>query len=61
MNQSSAGLCPSCDHCRSVTSTRGSTFLLCKLSTVDPSYPKYPRLPVLGCAGYGERTTAVTS
>jgi hypothetical protein len=33
-------------------SDRGSVFYLCQLSKVDPSFPKYPRLPVLACAGY---------
>jgi hypothetical protein len=27
-------------------------FYLCQLSKVDPSFPKYPRLPVLKCSGY---------
>ena len=39
-------------HIRRVTSDRGSVFYLCQLSKVDPSFPKYPRLPVLECAGY---------
>jgi hypothetical protein len=37
---------------RRVTSDRGSVFYLCELSKVDPSFPKYPRLPVLECRGY---------
>jgi hypothetical protein len=35
-----------------VTSTRGSTFYLCKLSFVDSRFAKYPALPVLRCSGY---------
>jgi len=35
-----------------VTSARGSTFLLCGRSDHDPRFAKYPRLPVLACAGH---------
>jgi hypothetical protein len=49
---SNAGLCPGCAHSRRVDSARGSTFFLCELSRTDPRFPKYPRLPVLTCAGY---------
>jgi hypothetical protein len=37
---------------RRVTSDRGSVFYLCQLSKDDPSFPKYPKLPVLKCRGY---------
>ncbi|MBV8731692.1 MAG: hypothetical protein JO336_17945 [Acidobacteriia bacterium] len=47
-----AGLCASCAHARTITSDRGSKFLLCMLSKTDPRYPKYPRLPVLECEGW---------
>lgn len=46
------GLCRSCRHARIVRSDTGSTFYLCGLSRVDPSFPKYPRTPVLSCRGY---------
>ena len=46
------GLCVSCEHCQRVPNTRGSVFLLCTRSRTDPAYPRYPRLPVLSCAGY---------
>jgi hypothetical protein len=46
------GLCPSCRHVRVITNDRGSRFLFCERSRTDPSYPRYPRLPVLACAGY---------
>jgi hypothetical protein len=39
-------------HMLRVTSDRGSVFYLCQLSKTDPSFPKYPRLPVLECRGY---------
>ncbi len=50
----SVGLCTSCKHVRRISSERGSVFFLCRLSAVDPRFPKYPRLPVLSCSGYQE-------
>jgi hypothetical protein len=50
-----AGLCDSCAFQRKVPNTRGSTFSLCNRSRKDPSYPRYPRLPVMECAGYERR------
>jgi hypothetical protein len=50
-----AGLCASCVHAQDVTSARGSQFVLCRLSATDPRFPKYPRLPVVACAGYQRR------
>jgi hypothetical protein len=35
-----------------VPNTRGSVFSLCERSRVEKEYPRYPRLPVLECAGY---------
>ena len=46
------GLCFVCRHSRVVRTDRGSMFYQCQLSTTDPRYPKYPRLPVLSCPGY---------
>lgn len=48
----SPGLCSSCLHVRVIRSDRGSAFYQCRLSVIDPNFPKYPRLPVLSCAGY---------
>jgi hypothetical protein len=47
-----AGLCDACKHRQLVPNTRGSVFSLCTRSRTDPAYPRYPRLPVLACAGY---------
>ncbi|HEX4786693.1 MAG TPA: hypothetical protein VH350_20305 [Candidatus Sulfotelmatobacter sp.] len=47
-----AGLCAHCRFMRLMHSDRGSTFFLCERSATDPSFPKYPRLPVLQCTGY---------
>jgi len=46
------GLCATCRHARVVHSSHGSTFHLCRLAKIDPRFDKYPRLPVLRCAGY---------
>lgn len=47
-----AGLCDTCAHQRVVRNTRGSSFSLCERSRTDAAYPRYPRLPVLVCAGH---------
>jgi hypothetical protein len=55
------GLCASCKNARRVGGRR-SDFWLCELSQRDPAYPRYPRLPVMRCAGYepGEPAHEVT-
>jgi hypothetical protein len=50
-----AGLCNRCVHQRVVGNTRGSSFSLCEKSREDPSFPKYPRIPVLECRGFVQR------
>jgi len=50
-----SGLCASCLNARSVRSARGSTFLLCRMSETDRSYPRYPPLPVLRCRAFVAR------
>jgi hypothetical protein len=52
-----AGLCACCHFMRQMKSDRGAIFIRCELSATDASFPKYPRLPVLQCAGYRQRTT----
>lgn len=49
------GLCASCTHQRLIRSGRGSEFSLCERGLSDPAWPKYPRLPVLRCAGHEPR------
>jgi hypothetical protein len=46
------GLCAACVHARPIVSAKGSTFWLCGLSAIDPRFVRYPRLPVLACAGF---------
>jgi hypothetical protein len=52
-----AGLCTACAHARRIASARGSTFWLCERSADDPRFAKYPRLPVVRCAGYEPNET----
>jgi len=46
------GLCGACAHARTVPSSTGSTYVLCRLSLSDPRFPRYPTLPVMRCAGW---------
>jgi hypothetical protein len=48
----SAGLCEDCCHARIVGAKSGSRFYLCRLASANALFPRYPRLPVLRCAGY---------
>ena len=52
---SPSGLCGSCAHQRLIRNTRGSEFSMCDRARSDPDYPRYPRHPVLTCAGHEER------
>jgi hypothetical protein len=45
------GLCRDCRHGRRVPG-RATLFWLCERAAADPSFPRYPRLPVLRCRGY---------
>jgi hypothetical protein len=50
--QDAAGLCADCRHAQKVISDRGANFYLCQLSFSNPSFAKYPALPVRSCSGY---------
>lgn len=52
ISHETAGLCLDCTNARRLESRRGSVFILCELSRNDLRFAKYPRLPVLACAGY---------
>ena len=56
-----AGLCATCEHARVITSDRGSRFYFCERSRTDPAFPRYPRLPVVACIGYDERSCTPSS
>lgn len=51
---SPVGLCERCAHVRVIRTPR-SEFLLCERSKDDPAFARYPRLPVLTCAGFESR------
>ena len=46
------GLCARCTWMRRITSRRGSVFYLCGRHREDPTFRKYPPLPVLDCRGF---------
>ena len=46
------GLCATCGHVETIRSDRGSVFFRCRLSDIDPCFPKYPALPVVECSGW---------
>jgi hypothetical protein len=52
--QAEAGLCRCCENVQIIRNDRGSVFYLCRLSAVDPRFPRYPRIPVLECAGFSD-------
>lgn len=51
-SEEAVGLCTRCRHMEVVGSAKGSRFYLCRLSSVDAGFPKYPRLPVMHCRGF---------
>jgi len=46
------GLCAECVHAKINRTRRGTTYLRCLRAAWDPALVKYPRLPVLSCAGF---------
>jgi uncharacterized protein (TIGR00290 family) len=46
------GLCGTCQNARVIRSDRGSVFHRCLLADKDDRFAKYPRLPVVRCAGW---------
>ena len=47
-----AGDCATCAHARAVRNARGSLFVLCQRAREDPTFTRYPPLPVNGCRGH---------
>jgi hypothetical protein len=45
------GLCRDCRHARQVPAEK-TTYWLCRRAAEDPTFPKYPRLPVRACRGF---------
>jgi len=50
------GLCAECAFARTIESARGSRFVLCERSRTEAAFSKYPRLPVMACAGYAQKS-----
>jgi hypothetical protein len=51
------GLCGHCLHARRVPTVL-TAYWMCERSLTDGRYEKYPRLPVISCAGFEERPVA---
>jgi len=51
------GLCGDCQHAHRIESDRGSVFVRCELALTDFRFAKYPRLPVVRCAGYEKKAS----
>ena len=45
------GLCRDCRHAREVPAPK-ATYWLCGRAAEDPTFPKYPRLPIRACRGF---------
>jgi len=50
-NRDEVGLCRTCRHARRVP-TAPKLYWMCRLAATDPAFERYPRLPVVRCAGY---------
>ena len=48
------GLCRCCVHARALESARGARFWQCQRARTDPTFARYPRLPVRECRGHEE-------
>jgi hypothetical protein len=42
---------------RFIESRKGSAFVMCEYSKIDPRFAKYPRLPVMTCKAFAENKT----
>jgi hypothetical protein len=49
------GLCEACLHAKLNETRRGTAYLRCTRAAWDTSLPRYPRLPVMQCAGFDPR------
>lgn len=53
------GLCATCMHARAVPHPRGGApYWMCGRAADDPSFPRYPRLPVGQCRGHEAAASA---
>jgi hypothetical protein len=49
------GLCRACQHPKLNQTRRGTTYLRCTRAEWDSTLPRYPRLPVIECAGFDRK------
>lgn len=54
------GLCANCQYMERIRSDRGAVFYRCGRAASDPTFRKYPALPVMLCAGYEVKKSADT-
>ena len=47
------GLCGGCRHASVKATRRGTAYLRCTRAAWDDRLPRYPRLPVTNCVGFG--------
>jgi len=52
------GLCARCHFCQPAGNVRGSVFYRCRRAESDPTYTRYPRLPVTQCPGFAATCVA---
>ena len=52
--------CASSIHAELIESSKGASFVLCRLSYEDPRFARYPRLPVLACDGHAPHAVRST-
>lgn len=46
------GLCGSCAHAKRLTTKGGGAVFQCGRAADDPRFARYPRLPMVACAGH---------
>jgi hypothetical protein len=46
------GLCSDCAHAKKLKTKIDATIYLCGRAAADSRFPKFPRLPIMACAGY---------
>jgi hypothetical protein len=46
------GLCATCAFGRRFRSGRDVTYVSCERSRTDPTYPRFPSIPMIRCAGW---------
>lgn len=50
------GLCARCIHAQHILSANGGRFILCLHAKINNDFPKYPRLPMITCEAYEDKS-----